>query len=346
MFGTGKGAATAKPRPEKKPKPVSKAEQKLSTTLRPTAPEQVSAMNRVKRLTMPTDGWSMHDTHMQYVHDTLNYGVNALEDRGDVSRDITARMYGKLHKASLHLNEHAKHHSRGNYGDAAAHLELAGKELSEVGSTLSNHLGPNVTHGVDKQTYPISFMKNHATTVANNYRSTVAGITGPTAKVKGREYEMGAELRAPELKSGDEKKNTMSHMLGRVPAGYRMLSDTDSPSTRGLTRAQIEKGPTNTTAKRALSPAEERLATLPPKKVEMSGQAHYEKALSDLETKGKIHSDQLKSLRGKTFTGGAKTGENILDYLYESTGTPNPAKAGNKMSGITQTPGIRDREVK
>jgi hypothetical protein len=26
MFGTGKGAATAKPRPEKKPKPVSKVE--------------------------------------------------------------------------------------------------------------------------------------------------------------------------------------------------------------------------------------------------------------------------------------------------------------------------------
>jgi hypothetical protein len=276
---------------------------------------------------------------MQYVHDTLNHGVNAVEDRGDVSRDITARMYGKLHKASLHLNEHAKQHSRGNYGDAAAHLELAAKELNEVGSTLTNHLGASVTHGGDSQTYPISFMKTHATTLANHYRTKVAGIAGPTAQVKGRDYEAGPELRVPELKSGDEKKNTMSHMMGRVPAGYGMLSDSDSPSTRSLSPAQMEKFQEYSRAKPVRSIGEERLANLPPK---MTFKDHVKKAYSDLSTNGKIHKIQYAALQGKI----DGSGNNVIDRLHELTGVEKPIKAGTKMSGTAQTPSIRDREVK
>jgi hypothetical protein len=339
MFGTGKGAATAKPRPEKKPKPVSKAEQKLSTTLRPTAPEQVSAMNRVKRLTTKPDEWSPHDTQMQYVHDTLNHGVNAVEDRGDVSRGTTARMYGKLHQVSLHLNEHAKQHSRGNYGDAAAHLELAAKELTEVGSTLGNHLGTNVTHGGDNQTYPISFMKTHATTLANHYRTNVAGIAGPTAQVRGRDYEAGPELRIPELKSGKAEDNTRFHMSGRVPAGYGLLSDSDSSSTRSLNPTQMEKFREYSSAKPTRSIGAERLASLPPK---MTIKDHIKKAYSDLETKGKIHKTQYAALQGKVDS----AGNNVIDRLHELTGVEKPIKAGTKMSGTTQTPSIRDREVK
>lgn len=337
MMGKSNLPPKAAPKPAPAPK---RAEIKQQTSLNTRRPEDIEAMNRVKRLTMPTDGWSKHDTHMQYVHDTLNHGVNTVEDRGDVSRDVTARMYGKLHKASLHLNEHAKQHSRGNYGDAAAHLELAGKELSEVGSTLSNHLGPNVTHGGDKQTYPVSFMKTHATTLANHYRTSVAGIAGPSAQVKGRDYEPGRELRIPDLKPSNPADNTAYHMSGKLPAGYGFKDE--GISTRGLTREQIAKGPTNTNAKRALSPAEERLANLPPKAKKLTSQEHYNIAIKDLETKGKIHKDQLEALRGKT----TKSGVNVLDYAYESRGIPNPAKAGSKIAGIKQAPAIRDREVK
>ena len=334
MIGTGKAAALPKPRPEPKPKTqaVPKAQQKLRASLQPTSPEQMSAMNRVKKLTTKPDEWSPHDTQMQYVHDTLNHGVNAVEDRGDVSADVTARMYGKLHKASLHLNSHAKEHNRGNHGEAAAHLELAAKELSEVGSTLDKNLGGSVTHGGDNQTYPISFMKTHATTLANHYRTKVAGIAGPTAQVKGREYEPGNPLRIPTLKSGDEAGNTRYHMSGRVPAGYGLLSDSDGGSTRGLTAAQIAKGPTNVKTRRDRSPAEEYLANLPPIAPKMTRKEHIIKAHADLMEKGRIHKDQLAALSGQD-----------VDRLHEITGVEKPVKL--KAAKLAQTPMPRDREL-
>jgi hypothetical protein len=322
---------------EKAPTPT-RAEIKQQTALKPTSPEHTSAMNRVKRLTTKVDEWSPHDSHMQYIHDTLNHGVNTVEDRGDVSRDITARMYGKLHTASLHLNQHANEHKKGNYGEAAAHLELAGKELSEVGSTLTKHLGQNVTHGGDNQTYPVSFMKTHATTLANHYRTKVAGIAGPTAQVTGRDYEPGNSLRIPTLTSGDEKTNTVYHISGRVPAGYSMLSDMNAPSNRSLNPAQMEKFKEYSRAKPSRSIGEERLANLPPK---MTYRDHVLQAKADLETKGKMHKTQIAALQGKV----DKAGYNVIDRLHELTGVDKPTKVGTSAPRTAQTPMPRDREL-
>ena len=307
------GKANLPPKAAPKPKPVSKTEAKQQTTLRATRPEDVMAMNRVKRLTAPTDGWSKHDTQTQYVHDVLNHGVNALEDRGDVSRDITARAYGELHKASLHLNSHAREHSKGNYGDAAAHLEIASKHLSNVAGTLSTHMGTEVTHGGDGQSYSLSFMKTHARTLANHYRTSVAGITAPTAQVPKRDYEPETELRIPEQpKLSQEQLGNEAKMYrgGKLAPGYldstfRELSEKEMYGNRRLTPAQRAKGPTNRPVKRALSPGEEKLGFAP----EMNYKDHMFQAAKDLIAKGKIHPKQLAVLKPEH-----------VDELYRQTG--------------------------
>jgi hypothetical protein len=353
MLGTGKGAATAKPRPEPK-STTPKVDRREATALKPKSVEDTMAMNRIKRLTTKPDEWSPHDTHMHHILDVMSHGVNALEDRGDHPRKDIAELHGGLHRASLHLNAHVDAHRNGDYGQAAGHLELAAKELKAVGSTLNNKLGSHVTHLGDNQQYPLGFLKSHADTLANHYRIKVAGINGPTAIPKAGKsrfqtednYRLGPnkadqELAAAKSATGNlEKLDTSPEATVRGRVTH--LSEIQYPQPHTLPAALREKGPTNTNAVRALSPAEEKLASLPPKAPKMSAQAHYNKARSDLETKGKIHKDQLEALRGKT----TKDGTNVLNYLYETTGVPNPAKAGSKMSRTAPSPAIRDREVK
>jgi hypothetical protein len=353
MMGRNTAKVKVKPKREAAPVAPKRAEIKQQSTLRPTHPEHVEAMNRVKRLTMPTDGHSGHDTQMSYVHDVMNHGVNAVEDRGDVSQDVTARMYGKLHKASLHLNEHMNAHGKGDYGTAASHLELAGKELSEVGSTLSGHLGTDVTHKGDRQTYPISFMKLHATTLANHYRTSVAGITAPTAQVTGRDYKSKdtyqllpnnadagwAQEYAKRRKKGEKNpqvdmNKTYAYNRSRADADQaasslgRMFKETSS-SQRPLTPQQQAAGPTNSPLRRETSLAEQKLATMSP---EMTRKDHVLQAHSDLMNKGKIHSRQLNAL---------STAD--VDRLHEITGVSKPKTF--KKTGMSATPMPRDREL-
>ena len=353
MLGTGKGSAKAKPAKEKKPV-TPKVDRREATALKPTSVEDTMAMNRVKRLTTKPDEWSPHDTHMYHVLDIMSHGVNELEDRGDHPRKAIAELHGGLHRASLHLNAHVESHRQGDYGQAAGHLELAAKELKEVGSTLSNKLGSHVTHLGDNQQYSLGFLKSHAETLSNHYRVKVAGIKGTTAiPLSGRsrfnvedDYKLGPnkadqELAAAKSATGNLDKldtSPAANVLGRVTH----LSEMKYPEPHTVTRAEADRRRTNTLTRSAMTPAEAKLASLPPKAPKMSGQAHYDKARSDLETKGKIHKDQLAALRGRT----TKDGTNVLDYLYETAGVPNPAKAGNKISRTAPTPGIRDREVK
>jgi hypothetical protein len=205
--------------------------------------------------------------------------------------------------------------------------------LSEVGSTLNNHLGATVTHAGDKQTYPVSFMKTHATTLANDYRNRVAGIPGQTAQVPGRDYEPENALQIPEFKSGKAEDNTSFHMTGRIPAGYS-LKDDSNPSTRVLTKEQFVKGPTNTVTSRDSSPAEEKLAGMAPI---MTRRDHVLKAHDDLINKGKMHSSQMAALP-----------ESDIIKLHEMTGVALPKKyqkaAGTNIPSTQMTPMPRDRE--
>lgn len=182
-------------------------------------PEHTEAMSRVKKLTqLPSlignPDPSMQEVGMHYVRDVMSHGVNALEDRGDVSNEVTSRLHGKLHQVGLHLDRHYSAHNKNNHAVAAAHLELAAKHLNEVGSTLSNNLGKSVTHFGDKQSYPISFLKMHVNDLTNHYRKEVAGIQGSTALIKNADY-----YTPDTYKVVDEKSKPKSEWGNPIPSG-------------------------------------------------------------------------------------------------------------------------------
>ena len=336
MFG--KSGAT--PPPPRASKPAASAPAKRS-------PENEMAYQRVLKLTTSpaTAGKSTgyapithHDVHFHHVLDVLASGVNQVQDRGDVSQDTLDRMNSSLHSAMLHLDAHSAADRRSRFDEAAGHLNEAAGHLGKVAEQVGRHLGKTVTH-VDGSQYPTGFLKEHVNQLSKHYAVKVAKNDVTNVSKPADRYELPKEDFSD--KRGKMDTSPEANVMGRVSH----LSEIKYPEPHAISRAEAERRRTNTLTRSTMTPAEAKLASLPPKKAKMTGQQHYEKALSDLETRGKIHPDQLKALRGKKFTSGAKAGHDILDYAYETTGVPNPAQAGAKAPKTASTPMPRDREL-
>ena len=309
------------------------------------SPENEAAYQRVLRLTTSPatagKGYAPithHDVHFHHVLDVLATGVNQVQDRGDVSQDTLDRMHGSLHSAMLHLDAHSAADRRSRFDEAAGHLKEAAGHLGKVAEQVGRHLGKTVTH-VDGTEYPAGFLKQHVDDLSKHYTIKVAKNDVTSVPKPADTHTLSKEDFSD--KRGKMDTSPEARVVGRVSH----MSEISYPQPHAVSRAEAEQRRTNTVTKRSMTPAEAKLASLPPKKAKLTGQQHYEKAISDLETTGKIHPDQLKALRGKKFTAGAKAGHDILDYAYETTGVPNPAKAGAKAPKTASTPMPRDREL-
>jgi hypothetical protein len=183
--------------------------------------------------------------------------------------------------------------------------------------------------------------KHYQTKVADN-QAVKAGLPEDTHILAPNSAD---QMKAAGEKGGDKRGKVDTSVTASMTGRVSHLSEMQYPQPHTVTRAEADRRRTNTLTRSAMTPAETKLASLPPKKAEMTGQQHYDKARSDLETKGKIHKDQLQALRGKTFTTGEHAGKSVLDYAYESTGFSNPATAGAKAPRTAPTTVPRDREL-
>lgn len=351
MFGTksqqAKAAASVPTKPSAKPAKEAAPARR--------SPENEMAHQRILRLTTAPDTslhyWQKpithHDTHFYHVLNVLASGADQVQDRRDVSHDTIDRMHGGLHAAMLHLDAHSNAAQRNRHDVAAGHLNEAAGHLARVATQVGKHLGATITH-TDGSQYPTSFLKEHVMQLAKHYQTKVANNQSIKAGLPKDEYKLrpnsADQMKAAGEKGGDKRNKVDTSAPASVIGRVSHLSELQYPQPHTVTRAEAEKRRTNTLTRSAMTPAEAKLASLPPKKAKMTGQQHYDKAISDLETKGKVHRDQLEALRGKTFTKGAKAGQNILDYAYESTGVSNPATAGAKAPRTAPTPVPRDRE--
>jgi len=156
---------------------------------KPEAPRMApEAKSRVEALTTPTKDYKEHHGLLRAVSNVLQRGVNDAQEAGmPASKELTG-LHARLHQASLHLDAHHNHASKGNHEQATGHLHIAAEELGRVASALQKHAGPSVKDA-DGSDFPLSFVNNLTKDVAKSYSQKV-GITSPKSAIQRSQFKV------------------------------------------------------------------------------------------------------------------------------------------------------------
>jgi len=274
-----------------------------------------------------------HDVHFHHVLDVLASGVNQVQDRRDVSHDTIDRMHGDLHKAMLHLNAHSAADRRQNHDVAAGHLNAAAGYLGKVAGQVGKHLGaPTITH-TDGSQYPVSFLKDHVMKLSKHYQTKVANNQAVKAGEPNDSYEVlpnsADQMKAAGKKGGDKRGKLDTSVGGSLIGRVTYLDSMKVAGPHLLPKELADKGPTNTITKTSLSPAQQRLAEMPPMPTRRD---HVLIAHQSLLATGKIGPKQKAALSKED-----------VATLHKLTGVAMPRE--KKFTGYGETPMPREREL-